>query len=326
MSCRSAARRRSRRAAGPSPSAVPVETRDLRHALRMAEGVRRLGVDHARECLGDPVQARLVGEDEPLGRLERGDVRPRVRPERGPEAPVLAQGGEDAHELRVEPRPGALEGHVDGGFRPEGGEEDLGRLRQADDAPEERDLLAGQPVGVTLAVPVLVQRADGGGGCFRHVQHAGDLGAPLAADGDHLPGRPGAGPEHADEVALAACVPEGVAERLRQVGVVDRLHVALGDEVVGAEEGGDLGRVRRAARVLEEERVEERRPVVDLEPDLVGEAHSDQARTHGVPCRLALGDVERVGERGEDLGQPQVAAFVHAECIGSRRARPIPRK
>ena len=119
---------------------------------------------------------------------------------------------------------------------------------------------------------------------------------------------------------------EDVAERLRQVGVVDRLDASLRREVVGAEERGDLGGVGRAARVLEQERVEERGAVFDLQPDLVGEAHADQARPHGVARRLALGDVERVRERRQDLGQPQVAAFVHVECIGVRRARPIPRK
>ncbi len=53
----------------------------------------------------------------------------------------------------------------------------------------------------------------------------------------------------------------------------------------------------RAARVLEQQRVEERGADVVAEPQLLGQPHPDRERAHRVAGRLALGDVERVGQR-----------------------------
>src|SRR4051794_41940109 len=64
------------------------------------------------------------------------------------------------------------------------GVEDLGRLREREDAPEQRDLLAAQPARLPLAVPVLVERPD-------------RLGGPglLDEQGAHPRGPGGAGPQ-----------------------------------------------------------------------------------------------------------------------------------
>ena len=61
--------------------------------------------------------------------------------------------------------------------------------------------------------------------------------------------------------------------------------------------------VGRAAGVLEQQRVEERGAHVVAERELLGDPHPDRERADGVPGRLALGDVERVGERPEHLGE-----------------------
>jgi hypothetical protein len=53
--------------------------RRLGDPLGKARGEGRLGVHHACERLGDEVEAGVVGKHDPLGRLERGDMRGHVR-------------------------------------------------------------------------------------------------------------------------------------------------------------------------------------------------------------------------------------------------------
>ena len=90
---------------------------------------------------------------------------------------------------------------------------------------------------------------------------------------------------------------------------VDALGGALGHVVVGTEQRRHLGRVRRAAGVLEQQRVEEIRARLRVEADLLRDPHADETRPHRVPGRLALGDVERVGEPADDLREPEGSRF-----------------
>ncbi len=75
--------------------------------------------------------------------------------------------------------------------------------------------------------------------------------------------------------------------------------------VIGAEQRGHLRRVARAAGVLEEQRVEQLRAGRGVELEVLRETHADHAAANRVPGRLALGDVERVGERPKDLGEAE---------------------
>ena len=102
----------------------------------------------------------------------------------------------------------------------------------------------------------------------------------------------------------------------------ERFARALGLVVVGAEQRGHLGRVRRAARVLHQQRVEQLRAGRRVEPELVGDPHPDHARPHGVPGRLALGEVERVRQPADDPRQPNPSRTprVHRWSIPERRA------
>jgi hypothetical protein len=127
-----------------------------------------------------------------------------------------------------------------------------------------------------------------------------DLGATLAAQLGHVAGALGAAADERRQAAGAG-VADGVLERLERAQVVGQLAGALELEVVGAEQRRQLGRVARAAGVLEQQRVEQRRPRVVVEPDLLADPHADRARAHRVPHRLALGHVEGVRQRGDDL-------------------------
>ena len=172
-----------RRAAASAAVGVEAEHRgdpvgDLGDALRMAGGERRLGVDHPRERLGDPVEPGVVAGEREVGRLPLGDV---GRLERGPEVTVVAEAQERVDQGGVEPAPAPAQRHRARGLQALGGVEDLDRLREAQDPGRQRDLLAAQTVGHAAPVPVLVEAADRGRGLLGEEQHPGDLGAAVAA-------------------------------------------------------------------------------------------------------------------------------------------------
>ena len=80
----------------------------------------------------------------------------------------------------VEPPAGPAAHQRHAGLGPARGGEHLERLRQAQHARGDRDLLAAQPVRVTVAVPVLVERAHGLGRALAESQLHHQLGAALA--------------------------------------------------------------------------------------------------------------------------------------------------
>jgi len=234
---------------------------DLGDALGVARGVGRLGVDDAGERLGDGVQALVVGHGDAVGRLHAGHVGPA---QGGPERAVVLDDVQRVDESGVEPRAAARSRHGQRRVGPVLGPEDLHRLGQAHDASEQADLLAGHAIGIASPVPVLVELSDGAGRCLVEVDHAGDVGPALTAQcgqgarADRAVADQSAELARLDGQRSAGCsVAPQVAQRLGRAQVVGRLAVALDCGVVVAIEGGDLGRVGRAAGVLEQQRVEE---------------------------------------------------------------------
>jgi hypothetical protein len=71
-----------------------------------------------------------------------------------------------------------------------------------------------------------------------------------------------------------------------------------------AQQREHLRRVARAARVLQHERVVEIAAVAHGESQALADAHPDQAGAQRVAQGLALGEVEREGQRRQDLGNP----------------------
>ena len=187
--------------------------------------------------------------------------------------------------------------------------DDLGDLRQAHDPRRERDLGAAEAVRHAVAVPALVERADGVRGAARQVDHAGDLGAALTARGVELVLEV-LGARDLGEAAHARQqrrVGERAAERrgglCAQRVAVGALPALLVGEVVGAEQRAHGGRVGRAARVLEQQPVVERGPFRVRHARHRGDPHADRARTGGVAGGLALGHVERERQGRDDLGE-----------------------
>jgi hypothetical protein len=171
---------------------------------------------------------------------------------------------------------------------------------------------------------VLVELVDGAGGVLVEVDRARDVRAALAAHGAELARAVDAHGHQRAQVARAGAQRRArrdgavqVAQRLGRALRVDEAAFALDAQLVGAEELGRHGRCRRAAGVLEQQCVEERRPPLGIEAGRVGEAQPDEAAALGVAHRLALGDVEGVRQGGDDLRQ----ADVHQATTVSREGR-----
>jgi hypothetical protein len=230
-------------------------------------------------------------------------------PERGPPGAVALPAEDAVGEARVEPgaAPGAHRAH--GAGHAVRRVERLGRLGEQRDLGEARDRVAAQPLGVAAAVPVLVERADGVGRGVGEADAAGDLGAAVAAHGDERAGdvgRAGDAEEVVDPLAQRAPDPDGAHEAqgdARAALPVDLLHQRLDDAVVRAEQGGEARGVARAAGVLEEDGVVQRRAVVVAEAELLGEPAGHEAAPQRVALGLARAQVERVRQGGEDVAQ-----------------------
>jgi hypothetical protein len=88
-----------------------------------------------------------------------------------------------------------------------------------------------------------------------------------------------------------------VQHRLRAAARIGQPPRALDHRVVGPEQRRDLRGVRRAARVLEQQRVEDRRTARVIETERRGELHADHAAPLGVTARLALGHIQCMRQR-----------------------------
>ena len=175
------------------------------------------------------------------------------------------------------------------------------------------------------AVPQLVDVVDRRPDRLAEADLAGDRRPALAADLLH--GAPCARPGHADADQPAQAERERLGRGQvpdREGGVrerrpLDRGLAALDGDVVAAEDLGDGRRVRRAARVLQECRIEERRPVGLGHAHPIGDAHGQERGPQGVARELALGQVERGRERGEQPGRGHGLPLQQAQPRAARR-------
>ncbi len=72
--------------------------------------------------------------------------------------------------------------------------------------------------------------------------------------------------------------------------------------------------VAGAAEVLEQEGIEEVRPLRFAQAEDLPDPHADDAAPDGVPLGLPLGDVQRVGEGGNHLGEANALLWQNARC------------
>ncbi len=269
----------------------------------MREGEGRLGVDDLGECLGDAIESRIVDRTGAICRLERDYLLLHVGGDDArPEVAIAAPADHRVDQRRIEPATTTILEDAQRLIAPAAREEDLGGLRDVEDAREEGDLVAALPRRIAVAVPVFVERADRADRLLGKGESLGDVGAALAARGDQFL-------RHALLARDAEEVPHARVERRLEPGVapglegerhllvpVHDLHVRLDHLVVRAEEGSGARRVGRAAGVLEEEGVVERGQPFVVEAEFLSEAHADHAGAYRVSERLPFGEVERARE------------------------------
>jgi hypothetical protein len=198
-------------------------------------------------------------------------------------------------------------------------------LGEPDDSREERRLIALQAVRVAATVPVLVHRADGVGHAIGEPDHAGDLRAAFAPDGED-PLAAAARSEHRETAEAAQltdkCTPPadvlpGVGELCRQAAPVAQPDRALHFLIGAAKEVEDHRGVARAARVLQEQRIQELRLLGRRQPQRFSDSKSYEAASGGMSARMPLRQVERVRQALEDAGQPRP---VRPDAVGWRRS------
>ena len=162
---------------------------------------------------------------------------------------------------------------------------------------------------MTLSVPVFVERLDRRCRGFRESKAARDAGAAFATRCNEFT-RDAWLLRNSDEVTHARPHRAAAGHRLprfvRQPATVvpiNRLQSRLHVLVVAAEQRRDARGVRRAARVLEQQRVVQLRQLVAIESRFLAQSHADHAGPHRVALGLPLGHVERVRKRSEHLRQ-----------------------
>ena len=284
--------------------------RDLGHARGVPGGEGRLGVDNVRESERDAVQGPRAGQQRGAAGFLLAHGAPQT---------LLVEGGETGEPLRealtgldqdgIEPRFDLGLHHPQRRPRPVHHGEHLEGLGERDDAGEQRDLAAADAVRATRAVEALVDRPYR----LRHreaePEASDDLGPAGRAGLDQLDRdlgphtRDGGDASRAiDPRDAAGRLAQPEARRLEVLVPLDRPALTGRHGGVAAEQLEDTGRVARAAHILEQRGVVEVAPVGEREPQPVGELHTDQAGAQRVPHRLPVGEIEREGERAEDLG------------------------
>jgi len=100
------------------------------------------------------------------------------------------------------------------------------------------------------------------------------------------------------------------AERLRKAAV-DLLEVVLEGQIVGQIELADARRIAAAAEIFEQQRVVQLPDPALVEADFLADLHADPAAADAMTLRLPLGQVQRVAERTEQFGQPDLLRLPH---------------
>ena len=171
----------------------------------------------------------------------------------------------------------------------------------------------------------------------RHGQHAGDHRAAFRAGCRHCAlGVAGAAPlaERLPAPDEAGPALQRVAKRepghVAAVGPVDEPAGCLEGAIVAAEEAAELGGVARPAEVLQEKGIEEGAAVLVGEAQEAANPHADHRGADGMPHWLALGHVEGVRQRSDNVRQANsgigcVRSGGPDQSQARRRARPAVR-
>ena len=299
----------------PSPSAAGERHGDRRDPRRVLGGVGRLGVDDRGEGVGDAVEAgrrRRAGR----GRQARARRRARVAARRGgPEARSSARGAAARRRARGRTSARRARARAPRGAGAAGAGEHLGGLGEPGDARQQRDSTrprrpSGKPLPSQRSSSARMACAVASGSSSMRA-----TSAPRSQRCGAISRRAAAARANASHAADAARARQRAGARRRAHHVARRpgralrstsLRSCLRSRSSPPNSARDVGGVRRAARVLEQQRVVERRAVVGASRSSAAARRMPiRQAAPGVAQRLALGEVERDRKAGEDLRQAQ---------------------
>jgi hypothetical protein len=112
------------------------------------------------------------------------------------------------------------------------------------------------------------------------------------------------------QARFQARVLEHETEHLRQA-VAHRLEAALEVEIVRQVQLADAGGIAAAAKVLEQQRVIQFPQLVVVQASGTADMHPDPAAAHAVASGLAFGNVERIAQGANQLGELHGARGQH---------------
>ena len=128
------------------------------------------------------------------------------------------------------------------------------------------------------------------------------------------------------EPGVHSGVRDDETQHLRQAAI-DRFEVVLEGDIVGHIKLADARRIAAAAEIFQQQRVVKLPDLRGIEADLPADMDSDPTAAHAVSGRLAFHHVERMAERAEDLGEPDLgplngleAIIRHGASLRNRRA------
>ena len=238
-----------------------------------------------------------------------------------------ASAHQGAHQRRIELAAGALAGQGDGRVDATDAVGHLDVLGELGDPRGERDLFAGQLAGPAATVPALVGRRDG---LLRRVVETELLGQSASGRGvalDHVVDLavPAEGELQADAEPVQGRVarpdePHAGHDAAQTAAVVVVLGGLEGDVV--AEPFGLLVRVGVTADVHQQRGVVQRRPLLVVETQPVGEPEGDDALPQDVFHRLAEAEIHAERQGGDQLREAQLAARGVRRAVRCHRRPP----
>ena len=202
---------------------------------------------------------------------------------------------------------------IHGGVRAELRMEDLKRLRETDDAREQWDPFACKVVRVALAVPVLIQAADGIHRPLLQTDAPHHLRTLITAQLEKRFGVSAAVHDHvhngADPVPQPLLSMNKAEQELELVPLIPCPVVGLGEGLgpylIAADDLVQAAGVCAAAGVLQQQRIMQVAERLHGQSHLHADAHAQEARAQGVAGPGALRQVERIGEGRNDLRDTQ---------------------
>src|SRR5262245_35440136 len=111
----------------------------------------------------------------------------------------------------------------------------------------------------------------------------------------------------------ASVIASYVLVRFERLRPVDGLEIGFQLMIVGTKQRREPRGVARAAEILHQQGIEQRRTLVGRQPNRFRDSHADQAGARRVARPLAFSQIERERQPTEHLREPDIAGICHVQ-------------